>query len=76
MRQFIRITDKIININYIQHISIHKDKYILQFAPYDINGLFFAGFGGIESSKVETVIDKNENIDDYNKITKFIESIE
>ena len=76
--KFLRLTNMILNVNNINKISIKPNKYYINYSN-NINGggfvFFYAGFWNIKSGN-ELEICKINDPNDYETITKLIESID
>ena len=81
MKNFIVLTNRILNTKYIQDILIEKNKYIITLASNQIlSGCVLFGSGYISNDSMNTIcIERNEKYEymnvDYNRITKYIEHI-
>ena len=76
MSKFIKLSNHIININYIQSISIKPDKYYINVASNKMEGaqlnIAGFGFGKISSYNYEIKVCKTEHSTDYKIISDWI----
>jgi len=73
---FIKLSNTLINTTRISTIRITDNKYYINLLNIDINGIFFAGFGGgfgnITSGNNIVTVCKEKNSADYTIITNWI----
>lgn len=76
MSKFIKLTNLVININYIQSIVVKPNKYYIKVVSNTFDGSYwtFAGFGigSISSYHSEIEVCKTENSSDYKIISDWI----
>ena len=75
MSQFIKLTSMIINKNLITSVFIKPNKYHIYTVENNINGFLLLGSGGASSSPEKIVICKEKDTEDYNIISKWIDTI-
>lgn len=75
MNHFLVLTNRIINVKYIESIYIQKNKYIISLIP-KISGTIIAGFGLFSSIHDQIIIKNTENKHNYDIISNWIKSIE
>ena len=76
MKQFIKLTSKIINKSHIVEISIVPGKYFVYMNDKMITGSFILSNGSISTDYNMFEICENKNKQDFETITKFINEIE
>ena len=74
MSRFISLTNKIINTNFIHHIDIHKDKFIIHFITNKMDGLFVICGGSSSSYNTELEVCKTKHSIDYKTVTDWIDN--
>jgi hypothetical protein len=76
MSNFLKLTGRVINTAYIQHVFHDKtlQKYSLYLIP-QTNGLFIFGTGSIDTNN-EIYATKKDHEDSYKAIDRWIHSIE
>lgn len=78
MSRFIKITNLILNVKYIQSISVKPDKYHIHMVSsmFDGKSISVAGFGigSISSHNAEIEVCKIKNSIDYKIISDWIDS--
>jgi len=74
MSRFIRLTNIIINKNFIHHIEINKDKFIIHLMTNKMDGLFAFGGGASESYNTEFEVCKTKHSIDYKIVTDWIDN--
>ena len=72
MSRFIRLTDFIINKNFIHHIDIQKNKFIIHLTSNKIDGIYLFCAGQLDSSNTEYEMCKYERPNDYKTIANWI----
>ena len=75
MSQFLKLTSIIINKNLITSVFIKPNKYHIYTVENNINGYMLFGSGGASSSPEKIVICKEKDTEDYNIISKWIDTI-
>lgn len=80
MSRFIKLSNVILNINSIQKITIHPNKYYIHFITKSIGGnslMFFnSGWGTLTSTDDTITICEKENPADYKTVTDWIGKME
>ena len=74
MSRFLKLTNIIINKNFIQHIDINKDKFIIHLMTNKTDGILIFCGGSYESYNTEVKVCKTENLSDYKKVTDWIDN--
>jgi hypothetical protein len=74
MSKFIKLTDLIINKNFIHHIDLKKDKIIVHLMTNKTNGFFIFGMGSTSSHHTKFEICKINDPNDYNIFTDWIDN--
>lgn len=70
---FIRIGDTIINTNYIHHIKISTDSYMIHMAGReDKKGLFMFGNGHLRTENFNFFVSKTHCKEGYDSVSKWI----
>lgn len=70
--QFIRLSSRIINTRYIQQIELSADKVHVHLAGWrSMDGMFFFGFGALETYDNVITISKKKEPEDFEEINKF-----
>jgi len=76
MSKFIKLTNLVININYIHSIVIKPNKYYINIMSNQFNGLQWTaagfGFGNISSDNYEIEVCETANSSDYKIVSDFI----
>jgi hypothetical protein len=72
MRQFIHLTNRVINKMYIIQIVKKPLKYFIHMNDKDINGFILFSSGSVNSDNNIIEICQKENKEDYNTISDFI----
>jgi len=81
MTVFLKLSTKIINVKYIQHIDIYNNQYIITLATnHNINGYNIGLFGFINSSSQERIVyygdsELKNDKEDYLIVDKWIKSL-
>ncbi len=73
MYRFLKLTNIIINKNYIQNISINKDKFILHILSNNFDGVVMFGSGTFETRDTKIEVCKTKNFSDYKIVTDWID---
>jgi len=73
MSRFLKLTNIIINKNYIQNISINKDKFILHILSNNFDGVVMFGSGTFETRDTKIEVCKTKNFSDYKIVTDWID---
>ena len=73
MSRFLKLTNIIINKNYIQNISINKDKFILHILSNNFDGVVMFGSGTFETRDTKIEVCKTKNFSDYKIVTDRID---
>jgi predicted nucleic acid-binding protein len=73
MRQFIKLSNLIINTKYIQQINILKSEYHINLTN-DLHGFILVGSGTVTSNPRKIII-YEEDMDDYKIIKDWIKQI-
>ncbi len=80
MSRFIRLSNMIINTHKIINICVTPSKYTIELVGTNISGISFmfgsVGFGSIDSHSNSISVFKEKVPDDYNIITKWIDTID
>lgn len=78
MSQFLKLTNYIINIKYINSIIIKPDKYYIHVISNNFDGANWTilgfGFGKISSHNYEIEVCKTKNVCDYKLVSDWINS--
>jgi hypothetical protein len=74
MSRFIKLTKLIINTNAISHVATKEDAIYISLRSIDVDGFFTPVFGSIGSD--QNIIKVSNTSPDYQKVIKWIESIE
>jgi hypothetical protein len=69
-----KLSNTIINKNFIQHIDINKDKFIIHVMTNKMDAFFMFGGGISQSYNTEIEVCKTKNLNDYNIITQWIDN--
>jgi hypothetical protein len=73
MSSFIRIGDTIINTNYIHHIKISTDSYMIHMAGCeDKKGLIMFGSGHLRTENFNVLVSKSQYKEGYDRVSKWI----
>ncbi len=72
MSKFLKLTQILINKNFIHHININKDKIIIHLMTNEINSILLFGSGGSESYNTKVEVCKTKNLDDFKTVTDWI----
>lgn len=76
MKQFIKLSHFIININHIKNIHIlPENKYYIYITSHKFSGFCFYGTGILSSDDEKIIVCHKKTPDDYNTITDWIKSI-
>ncbi len=76
MKQFIKLSQFIININHIKNIYILPEKkYYIYIASHSFSGFCFYGTGILSSDDEKIIVCHKKTPHDYNTITDWINSI-
>lgn len=70
MSRFLKLTKVIINKNFIQHIEINKDKFIIHLMTNKMEGFSYL----FESLNTEVKVCKTKDFIDYKIVTDWIDS--
>jgi len=77
MSKFLKLTNLIINVNYIHSIFIKPNKYNIYIVSNKIDGLNFSiagfGIGNISSHNYEIEVCETKNLDDYKIVSDWID---
>lgn len=77
MSKFIKLTNLIININYIQSIVVKPNKYYIHVVSNKFDGTNWTspvfGIGTVSSHNYEIEVCENEHSNDYKKISDWID---
>lgn len=74
MSRFIRLTNHLINTNFIHTIFIQKDKFIISLMSNQMDGFFMFGGGGLQTYNTEFEICKEKHPIDYKIFTDWIDN--
>ena len=76
MSRFLKLTNIIINTNFIQHIdnNINKDKLVIHLMTNKMNCFFILGGGLSKSYNTEVEVYKTKNLSDYKIVTDWIDN--
>jgi hypothetical protein len=74
--KFLKLSSAIININKISSIQIYNDKYYINLVNNTFGGSFIGFFGTISSTKDQIQICKQQNTEDYQTVTNWINKLE
>ena len=78
MSKFIKLTNLIININYIQSIVIKPNKYCINLASYKFDGSNWSvtgfGMGTISSYNSEIEVCETKHYSDYKIVSDWIDN--
>ena len=74
MSTFLKLTTKIINKNFIHHIAINKDTFIIHLISNHTDGFVIFGGGGFNSYNTNIEICKITNLSDYKTVTDWIDN--
>ena len=74
MSRFLKLTNIIINKNFIQHIDINKDKYVIHLMTNKTDGIIIFGGGTSHSYNTKFEVCKTKNLSDYKKFTEWIDN--
>lgn len=78
MSKFIKLTNLMINANYIHSIVIKPNKYCINVISNKLDGFQFSavggfGIGGLYSNNCEIEVCETNNANDYKTISKWID---
>lgn len=76
MSKFIKLTNYVINTNAISHILAKENKFIITLQTPKINGFIMLSSGGITTKQDIFEIENIAESEDYQKVKKWIDSIE
>jgi hypothetical protein len=76
MRQFIKLSNQIINTSKIIKIKFFPNQYNIHMSTTDIGGYFYICVGNFSSYESYINIFKDDNIEDFNIISKWISNID
>jgi hypothetical protein len=77
MITFLKFSFTIINLSYIKQIDIQPNKYIIYLNDIELKGNYnFLKLGDLSSKSSKIEISKNTYLDDYNKMTNWIEKLD
>jgi len=78
MSKFIKLTNLIVNINYIQTIVIHPNKYCINVMSNKFDGSNLSslgiGIGNVSSYNFEIEVCETKHSSDYKKISDWIDN--
>ena len=78
MSKFIKLTNLIVNVNYIQTIVIKPNKYYINVVSNKFYGSTLStpvfGFGNVSSYNYEIEVCETEHSSDYKKISDWIDN--
>jgi hypothetical protein len=74
MSRFLKLTNVIINKNFIQHIEINEDKFVIHFMTNKTDGFAIFGVGIAQSYNTDFVVSKTKNLSDYKTISDWIDN--
>ena len=69
-----KLTNMIINKNFIHHIDVNKDKFIIHLMTNKMDGLFLFGIGTSSSYNTELEVCKTKHSNDYKTLTDWIDN--
>jgi len=72
---FIRFSNQLINVAWIRQIVINPNKYAIHCNTPSYNGFMLAGSGLISSEPSVIIIDKEQNTNDYEVMTRWIKTL-
>ena len=75
MSRFLRLTDCIINIHYINRILILPNTYKILLMNHGTDGFLIGGSGVCKGSMDSIVICSEKNSSDYKKVSDWIHSL-
>jgi len=73
MSKFIKLTNLIININYIQTIVIKPNKYYINVMSNKFDGSNWIAIGNVSSDNSEIEVCETKHSSDYKKISDWID---
>ena len=76
MRQFIKLSNVVINTSKIIKIKTFPNQYYIHMSETNFNGHFYMFFGQITSLDNYICIRKDDNTEDFNIISKWISNID
>lgn len=76
MSRFLKLSNLIINKNFIHSIDINKDTIIIHLMTNKTQGLFIYWVGFLDSSNTKIELCKIKNLSDYEKVSEWIASKE
>lgn len=76
MRQFLKLSKQIININYIKNIHIYETNFHITFSPIETTGWHLLSVGLINSKEDYCNIWKEESTEDFKIIEDWIKTLE
>lgn len=77
MIKFLKFSFTIINVSFIKQIDIQPDKYHIHMNDNQIQGSYnFLKIGELSSKNSKIEISKIKNLDDYMKMTNWINNLE
>jgi predicted metalloprotease len=74
MSRFLKLTNIIINKNFIQHIHINKDNFIIHMMSNKMSGSYIFGRKDYHSCYTEVLVCKTEHSNDYKTVTDWIDN--
>jgi hypothetical protein len=74
MSKFIKLTNLIININYIQTIVIKPNKYYINVMSNKFDGSNWIAIGNVSSDNSEIEVCETKHSSDYKKISDWIDN--
>lgn len=72
---FIKLSSQVINTSHIVKITKTPQSYHIHMSTFEINGVTLFGSGAIDTRRIVLDVCKDQDKNDYNIITKFIENI-
>lgn len=76
MSRFIKLSQCVINTNYISHIVIDPSVFKIKMTIYDLNGYLLLGTGGLSNTNYILDIDEKTNPSDYQIVNQWIGQID
>lgn len=76
MSRFIKLSQCVLNTNYISHIIINPSNFQIKMTIYDLNGYLLLGTGGLTNTNYILDIDEKTNPGDYQVLNKWIGQID
>ena len=72
MSRFIRLSNMLINVNYIRVIDIKPNEYVINIITDGFNGTFIAGSGVVNCTNKRIHVTKKEHELDFNIVSDWI----